>query len=78
MEDEIEQAIDYGYGIQGAFMDDELAAMLKNPEVEKAFYEEIDECASCGRLWPIESMEDLPDDNDRGIDGLVCHYCVDN
>lgn len=42
MTDASDKAINYGYGIQGAFMVDDLAELLKNPKVEKAFYEEID------------------------------------
>jgi len=70
-QEKIDAAIALGELSQGAFMDDELAAMLKDEEVSKAFYEHIDECSGCGRIWPIDSMED-----GKAMDGLLCFYCV--
>jgi hypothetical protein len=73
IEERIDAAIEYGMNMQGAFMDDELYKILKEEEVSKAFYEHIDECSGCGRIWPLDSMED-----GKQMDGLLCFYCVDD
>ena len=72
IEERIDAAIAYGENQQGAFMDDELADMLKDEEVSKAFYEHIDECSGCGRIWPLDSVEE-----GKAMDGLFCFYCVE-
>lgn len=69
--DPVDAAITFGYNQQGAFMCDELADMLKDEEVSKAFYEHLDECSGCGRIWLLDSMED-----GKLMDGLLCFYCI--
>jgi hypothetical protein len=73
IEERIDAAIALGELSQGGFLEHELAEMLRDEEVSKAFYEHIDECSGCGRIWPLDSMEDS-----KAMDGLVCHYCVDD
>lgn len=71
IDERIETAISMGEQMQGAFIDDELADMLKDEEVSKAFYEHLDECSGCGRIWLLDSMED-----GKLMDGLLCFYCI--
>jgi hypothetical protein len=71
IEEQIDAAVELGYLQQGDFLQTELADMLKNEEIAKAFYEVLDECSCCGRVWPLDSMEDS-----NQMDGLICHYCV--
>jgi hypothetical protein len=71
IEEQIDAAVELGYLQQGDFMQTELSDMLKNEDVAKAFYEILDGCSCCSRVWPLDSMEDS-----NHMDGLICHYCV--
>lgn len=71
IDEQIEAAVELGYLHQGDFLQKELADMLKNEEVSKAFYEVLDECSGCGRIWPTDSMEE-----GKQMEGLLCFYCV--
>ena len=74
IDEKIEAAISLGENEQGAFMSDELADMLKDEEVSKAYYEHMSECGMCGRVWPLDQLEE-PENAD--VEGMYCLYCVD-